>query len=136
MQGCFYFIVGENDMGIPPIDLPNMTDTTKVLTMLRDGLIAHDTRLQGLRDDINELNVDVKVIKEATLAGNPTTGLLSHAERIRILETYADGIKDTIRYWGRMVGGAMLLNFLGFMTGVIVAIIRFLPVLEALAKKP
>ncbi len=122
-------------MVIPPIDI-NMTDRTKVMNMLRDGLIAHDTRLQGLRDDINEQKKDIEFIKETTLIGNPSTGLLSHSERLRDLETYAESVKDTIRYWGRMIGGALLLNFLGFMTGVIIAVLRFLPILEKLASKP
>lgn len=104
--------------------------------MLRDGIIAHDTRIQDIRNDVNENKKDIEIIKEATLNGNPTTGLISHSERIRELEKYADSIKDTIRYWGRVIGGALLLNFLGFMFGIIVAVLRFLPLLEALAKKP
>lgn len=123
-------------MAIPPIDLPNLTDRTKVMTMLRDGLISHDTRLQNLRDDQNELRKDVEMLKEAALTGNPSTGLLSHSERIRDLEKYAESIKDTIRYWGRLIGGALLLNFLGFMAGIIIALIQFLPILTKLANKP
>lgn len=123
-------------MAMPPIDTPSVTSTTKILNMLRDGIIAHDTRIQDIRNDVNENKKDIEIIKEATLNGNPTTGLISHSERIRELEKYADSIKDTIRYWGRVIGGALLLNFLGFMFGIIVAVLRFLPLLEALAKKP
>lgn len=121
---------------MPNIDLPNMTENTKVLTIMRDALISHDTRLQDLRNDTNEIKKDVDIIKETTLAGNPTTGLISHSERIRELEKYADTIKETIRYWGRLIGGALLLNFLGFMAGIIVAVLQFLPLLKALAEKP
>lgn len=117
---------------MPPIDFPNMTDTQKVLTMLRDGLIAHDTRIQGIRDDMNEHQKDIDMLKTAVLTGD-NSGHLSHAERIRNLETYVEGVKDTIKYWGRFIGGALLLNFIGFSTGIIVAVIKFLPVLEKLA---
>lgn len=119
---------------MPPIDLPNMTETTKVLTMMRDALIGHDTRLQGLRDDLNETNADVELLKANVLTGAGTS--LSHAERIRNLETFADGVKDTIKYWGRLIGGALILNFLGFATGILVALIKFLPILERLANQP
>lgn len=121
-------------MTTPNIDLPNMTETAKILTMMRDALIAHDTRLQGLRDDLNDTTKDVTVLKETVLTG--TANSVSQAERIRNLETFAESIKDTIKYWGRLVGGALLLNFIGFMTGVLVAVIRFLPILERLASKP
>lgn len=121
---------------MPPIDLPNMTETTKVLTMMRDALISHDTRLQNIRDDLNEARTDVEILKTTTIAGNPATGLLSHSERLRVLENYAETIKETIKYWGRLIGGALLLNFLGFMAGVIIAVIRFLPILEKLANRP
>ncbi len=123
-------------MTMPPIDLPNVTERTKVMNMLRDGLIAHDTRIQNIRDDLTETRKDVAILKEATIIGNPATGTLSYAERIRNLEAFTEGIKDTIRYWGRVIGGALLLNFIGFMTGVTIAVIRFLPILEQLAKKP
>ena len=123
-------------MAIPPINTPNMTDRTRVMNMLRDGLIAHDTRLQSLRDDHNELKKDVELIKEATIVGNSATGLLSHAERIRNLEAYIEGTKDTIKYWGRVIGGALLLNFIAFLAGIVVALIKFLPVLERLANQP
>lgn len=116
---------------MPQIDLPNMTDTGKVLTMMRDALIGHDTRLQGLRDDLTETNEDVKLLKANVLTGEGTS--LSHAERIRNLEQYVEGVKDSIKYWGRFIGGALLLNFFGFITGIIIAVVKFLPVLERLA---
>lgn len=128
--------IGELNMAMPPIDLSSMTERTKVMNMLRDGLIAHDTRIQNIRDDLNETRKDLDIIKEAAITGNPATGLISQAERIRNLESFTEGIKDTIRYWGRVIGGALLLNFIGFMAGIVIAVIRFLPVLEQLAKKP
>jgi hypothetical protein len=121
-------------MAMPPIDIPNMTETTKVLTMMRDALIGHDTRLQNLRDDQSELKADVELLKSNVLTGAGTS--LSHAERIRNLETFAESVKDTIKYWGRLIGGALILNFLGFATGILVAILKFLPILERLASQP
>lgn len=119
---------------MPPIDLPNLTDTAKVFTMMRDALISHDTRLQDIRNDLNDSKKDIDTLKEVVLIGNPTTGLLSHVEIIRNLETYINGLKENNKYWGRLIGGALVLNFLGFMTGVVIAVVRFLPLLEKLAK--
>lgn len=119
---------------MPQIELPNLSETGKVLNMMRDALISHDTRLQNLRNDLTETNADVDVLKANVLTGEGTS--LSHAERIRNLETYVESVKDTIKYWGRLIGGALLLNFLGFMTGIIIAVIKFLPVLERLAAQP
>lgn len=113
---------------MPPIDLPNMTDTQKILTMLRDGLISHDTRIQGIRDDVNDNKKDLDMLKATVLMGD-TAGHPSHAERIRNLETYVEGTKDAMKYWGRVIGG-MLLTLLGT---VFWAIVKLLPVLEKIA---
>lgn len=119
---------------IPPIESPNMTDTIKTLNILRDGLISHDTRIQNMRDELNDIKKDVANLNEVVITGQ--VGELSHAERIRNLETYINGLRDTVKYWGRLIGGALLLNFLGFTTGILVAVIKFLPILEQLAKNP
>lgn len=121
---------------IPPIDTPSMTGTTKVLNILRDGLIAHDTRLQNLRTDLTETQNKVEILEKTVITGDLTGRELSHSERIRNLETFTGDLRDAIKYWGRYVVGALLLNFIGFMVGILVALIRFLPILEQLAKKP
>lgn len=123
----------KDDM-LPPIDIPNMTDSQKVLNMVRDAIIGHDTRLQDLRNGLTETQADVNTLKSIVMTGDGP--ILSHAERIRNLETFTEGIKDTIKYWGRFIAGALLLNFLGFLSGIIVAVIKFLPVLERLATQP
>ena len=121
-------------MAMPNFDLPNMTENTKVLTIMRDALISHDTRLQNIRDDLNETQADVEILKASVITG--TGNNLSLSERVRTLEAFAEGVKDTIKYWGRLIGGALLLNFIGFSTGIIIALIKFLPVLQKLAEKP
>lgn len=121
-------------MAIPPIESDEMTNTIKTLNILRDGLISHDTRLQHMRDEFNETKKDVDELKTVVMIGRP--GELSHAERIRDLETYINSLKDTVKYWGRLIGGALLLNFLGFTAGILVAVIKFLPILEQLARNP
>lgn len=122
-------------MTIPPIETPSMTETTKVLTMLRDGLISHDTRLQNIRTDLNETSAKVTILETKVLIGDGEKEL-SHAERIRNLENFIEQVKDSLKYWGRFIGGALLLNFLGFLAGIILAVIKFLPLLEKLANKP
>lgn len=119
---------------IPPINLPNMTDSQKVLNMLRDGLISHDTRLQNMRDEINEHDSEIQILRKIVITGDDNT--LSHSERIRKLEGFVEKLEDALKYWGRFIGGALLLNFLGFLAGIIVALVKFLPVLEKLANQP
>lgn len=119
---------------IPPINLPNMTDSQKVLNMLRDGLISHDTRLQNMRDELNEHDSEIQLLRKMVVTGDD--GTLSHSERIRKLEGFVEKLEDALKYWGRFVGGALLLNFLGFLAGIIVALVKFLPVLERLANQP
>ena len=117
-------------MAMPQIDLPNMTDTGKVLNMMRDAIISHDTRLQGLRDDLGETQKDVEGLKQVVLTGYGTE--LPLKEVVRNHDGY---IKD-LKYWGRFVGGALIIQTITFFFGVIVALVRFLPILETLAKKP
>lgn len=123
-------------MTLPQIELPNLSDTTKVLSMLRDGLISHDTRLQNIRNDLNTVQEDIKMLREVVITGDQDGRELSHAERIRNLETYINNVKNAIQYWGRFIGGALLLNFIGFLAGIILAVMKFLPLLEKLANKP
>lgn len=119
---------------IPPIILANMTDTQKVINMLRDGLVSHDTRLQNMRDELNEHDGDIQVLRRTVITGDDNT--LSHAERLRKVEGFVEKLEESLRYWGRLIGGALLLNFIGFMIGIVVAIVRFLPLLEKLANQP
>ncbi len=93
----------------------NLTDSQKINIL---GI--------GLTDLKNKTNIHEKIL----VTGDPPT--LPLPERVRVLE----GFKINLEYWARFIGGALLLNFLGFATGIIIAVVKFLPVLERLAEKP
>lgn len=117
-------------MTIPPIDMPNVTDRTKMLNILRDGLISHDTRLQNLRNDVTENTKDIDLLKATVLIG--TEKELSHAERIRGLEKLAGKVERFTN--------AILIQTVAFLFTVIsmglAFFLKIYPVLVNLAGKP
>lgn len=117
------------------IEIPHLTDTQKSYDAMRNNLISVNTGLNTVQEGIKEQENRIAHLEVIVLNGDGNKQL-SHSERIRVLESYIDGVRDTIKYWGRLIGGALILNFLGFMAGIIVAIIKFLPVLEKIAKLP
>lgn len=118
-------------MTLPTFDLSTMTDKTKWINMLRDAVITHDTRITKAELGVKEHEERLDKLETIVISGDGDKEL-SHAERIRNLETLANSVK----YWGRFVGGALVLNFIGFSVGILVAYFKFLPVLERLANTP
>lgn len=118
-----------------PIEIPNLTDTQKSYDAMRNNLLRVNTDVSILQQSDREQNDRIEELEKVVVKGSGDKEL-SHAERIRQLESYISSVKDTIKYWGRFIAGALLLNFLGFMTGIIVALIKFLPLIEKLAKTP
>lgn len=117
-------------MTLPNIELPNLTDTGKILNMLRDAMIAQNTGLQNVRDDVNEIKADVTILNQVIVTG--ASGELPLKEQVRNHDGY---IKD-LKYWARFIGGALIIQTIAFSFGVIIAIVRFLPLMEALSKQP
>lgn len=111
---------------LPEIPIPNLTDSQKLYTKMIENLVSVNTA-------VNDLQADVKTLNTVVIVGN---GELPLREVVRNHEKFILDIKDTMKYWGRLVGGALLLNFIGFMIGIVLAIYRFLPILEKLAQKP
>lgn len=106
--------------GLTPEMLANLTDSQKINIQI----IQH---LTSLNTAINDLRHDVSVHDKLLVTGN---GEPSIQERVRNLEKFVEGIL----YWGRFVGGAIVIQTLAFFIGIIVALVRFLPVLERLAQ--
>lgn len=106
--------------GITPEVLANMTDSQKINVQIIQNLTSINTALNDLRHDVN-------VHDKLLVTGN---GEPSMQERLRNLEKFV----DNMMYWGRFVGGAIVIQTLAFFIGIIVAMVRFLPVLEKLAK--
>ena len=104
------------------LQIPNLTDSQKLYQAMVEHLITVSTGLNDVQTDVRELN---KVV----LLGN---GEVSLRETVRSHEAF---IKET-KYWLRLVGGAIILQTLAFGAGITIAVVKFLPVLENLARKP
>ncbi len=101
-----------------------MPDLTKELTDSQKVAVNQLT----LNTALNDTQADVKELQKIVIFGN---GELPLREQVRNHETF---IKD-IKYWVRFVGGAIVLQTLAFAIGILVALIKFLPVLEQIAKE-
>ena len=111
-----------------PLDLPNLTDTQKSFDAMRTNLISMNTAVNTLQGDVKES--DKRIVNLETIVITGATGELSLKEQVRTHDGY---IKD-LKYWGRFIGGALIIQTIAFGFGVIVALVRFLPLLEKLAK--
>lgn len=97
----------------------NLTDSQKINIQMLQNLTSLNTRMNDLTHDVTEHN---KIL----VTGN---GEPSLQERIRNLEEFTQSIK----YWERFVGGAIILQAVAFMVALILALIKFLPLLEKLS---
>lgn len=108
--------------GLTPEAVANLTDTQKINVRIIQNITSLNTSVNDLRHDVGEHN---KIL----ITGNGTPSL---QERLRNLEAYM----DTLKYWGRFVGGAIIVQTITFSVAIVVALVRFLPLLEKLAKTP
>lgn len=106
--------------GLTPEMIANLTDSQKINIQIIQHLTSINTAL-------NDIRHDVSVHDKLLVTGN---GEPSIQERVRNLEKFVEGIL----YWGRFVGGAIVIQTLAFFIGIVVALVRFLPVLEKLAQ--
>ena len=113
---------------IPITEFRNLDETNKNL-LIWTGLTDTWGKLMETIEHQKEIEADTRVHNKLLITGNGEPSIM---ERVRSLEKF----EDTFQYWAKFIGGALLLNFLGFSIGIFVAIVRFFPVLEALAKKP
>lgn len=104
------------------IAVPNMTESQKIFSSIIENQITINTA-------VNDLQKNQAKHHKVLLEGN---GDLPMLERVRNLEKFIDSWK----YWGRFIGGAMVIQTIAFAFAVMIAIIRFLPLLESLAKNP
>lgn len=100
----------------------NLTDSQKINIQILQNLTSLNTK-------VNDIGHDVSVHDKLLVTGNGTPSL---QERIRSLEEF----ESSIRYWQRFVGGAIIIQTMAFTFGIVVAVVKFLPVLEQLARKP
>lgn len=97
--------------------LPDLSESQKI-----------NLNIITLNTAINDLQHTVKDHQEILVEGKD--GELPLRELVR---SHSQFIGE-IRYWTKFVFGALMLQTIAFLVGIVVAIIRFLPVLESLAK--
>lgn len=96
----------------------NLTDSQKINIQILQNLTTLNTRMNRLAEDVAKHN-------KLLITGN---GEPSLQERMRNVEEFTESIK----YWQRFVGGAIIIQTLAFMFGIVVAVTKFLPLLENL----
>jgi hypothetical protein len=104
---------------ITPEFLAGLTDSQKVHINLLQSVNSMNTA-------INDLNHKVLAHEVILVTSSP-----SLQDRVRVIEEYLNSLK----FWGRAIGLALLAQTIAFIGGIVVAIYRFLPVLERLAQQ-
>lgn len=104
------------------ITIPNLTDTQKTFQTIMQNQIVLDTAVNDLQDRTTRHQ---KILVE----GN---GDIPLVEKVRNLEEFVDSVK----YWLKFLVGALIIQTIAFGTSVVIAVVRFLPVLEKLASQP
>lgn len=107
---------------MPEITIPNMSDSQKIFAAIMENQISVNTAL----NDLQELTAKHHKI---LIEGN---GDIPLVEQVR---NHKDFI-SAMRYWMRFIGGALIIQTIAFSASVIVAVVKFLPVLERLANQP
>lgn len=117
----------KDDIMMPPIDIPNMTETQKVLNMMRDSLIAHDTRIQDVRNDVNDNTKNIKTLADVVIAG--TNAVPSHTEQLRTHQRFI----DTIARLAWLFVGAVVVQITAFVFMSLWIVARLYPILDKIA---
>lgn len=102
------------------IEFPNMTDSQKLFASIMQNQITLNTA-------VNELQEHDAKYRKLLIEGN---GELPLVEKVRNVEAF---VKE-FRYWTKFIFGALILQTITFAVGVIIAVVRFLPVLQKLAQ--
>ena len=112
---------------IPLQDFKNLDETTRSL-IIWQGISDTWLKLHETIEHQKEIEADTRVHNKLLITGNGEPSLM---ERLRNVEKYIDGQK----YWTKFLVGALIIQTITFFFGVIVSLIRFLPILERLAQQ-
>lgn len=104
-------------MPVPDLT-PTLTDSQKI-----------NMNIISLNTAVNDLQTDVSKLTKLVITGN---GEIPLAEKVRNHESFISEVK----YWVKWIGGALLIQTIAFLSGVVIAVVKFLPVLERLANQP
>ncbi len=111
------------------LELPNLTETQKSFNAMQTNLLSVNSAVNTLQENDKEQDHQLTALNKAVFIGN---GELSLKETVRNHEKFISEIK----YWIKFAIGLLVAQFISFGVASVVAYIRFLPVLEQLAKKP
>ena len=107
---------------LTPDVLANLTDSQKVHIKILQNQASISTVMNDITSAMNMYN---KLI----ITGED--GKPSMQERMRKVEEFIDNWK----YWVRLIGGALIIQTITFFFATIIALIRFLPLLEKLSNQ-
>ena len=107
---------------LTPDVLANLTDSQKVHIKILQNQASISTVINDVTSAMNMYN---KLI----ITGED--GKPSMQERMRKVEEFIDNWK----YWVRLIGGALIIQTITFFFATIIALIRFLPLLEKLSNQ-
>lgn len=78
---------------------------------------------------LNDIQTKVNKHQEILITGNGDVSLL---ERMRNVEKFISGFQ----YWGKLLVAALIVQIITYVGALVLALVRFLPVLERLAAQP
>jgi hypothetical protein len=114
---------------ITPEVIASLTDTQRTNLRMVQSISNINTTITNINTSLQEIKAEVHTHEKILITGN---GIPSLQERLRIIEKFV----ENFNYWLKFVGGAIVLQTLAFFVGVIIALVRFLPLLEKLANNP
>jgi hypothetical protein len=114
---------------LTPEVIASLTDTQRTNLRMIQSISNINTTISNINTVLQEIKSEVATHEKILITGN---GVPSLQERLRGLEKFV----DTFQYWLRFVGGAIVLQTLAFFIGIVLALVRFLPLLEKLASNP
>ena len=113
---------------MPTFEVPNLTDTQKTFNAMQTNLLSVNTAVNTLQENEKERDRKVEKLNEVLLLGNGEPPIRE------VVRNHAAFITE-IKYWMRYLIGLVIVQFVSFSVASVVAYIKFLPVLEQLAKK-
>jgi hypothetical protein len=109
-------------MNMPDMEIPNLTDSQKLYMEIVKNFMSMNTAVNDIQNDVTRLN---KVV----ITGN---GEISLVEKVRDHGKFI----ENFQHWSRFLISALIVQTVAFFFGIVIALVRFLPVLERLADSP
>lgn len=100
-----------------------------ILPEYKDMTVDNKMNILGIA--ITNLQNKANIYEKILITGDPPAEL-PLPEQVRNHQKFIDGVQ----YWGRFVGGALILQTITFGVAVVIAVVKFLPILEKLAQSP